>query len=155
MAARADAVPTGSTPVAPGRGAVRREQPEGAQLEERHAGPPLEGRGRTIIEDRVLETLAARTALDVPGVVRHTPGPDVLSAFNDTLPAASAESAGDRVRLRMRVAVDWDSEVRDVAGQVRTTVRERLARSTGKVIDRVDVTVAALVVGSQGAGRVQ
>lgn len=103
----------------------------------------LRGRGRTTIADRVIEGLAARIALDVPGVVRHSsggPGP-----LGSTLPTASVEQAGDRVRIALRVAVDWAAATHDVAAGVRDGVRDRLAEVTGKVVDRVDVTVAALV----------
>ena len=53
---------------------------------------PVEGRGRTAIADRVLERLAARMALDVPGVVRHSTGLD-LGPLGVTYPSASAESS--------------------------------------------------------------
>lgn len=108
------------------------------------------GRGRTVIADRVLERLARRIALDVPGVVRHSSGPP-LSGLGDDLPEAAAETAGERVRLRLRVAVRWEEPAREVAGAVRATVRDRLGAITGKSIDRVDVVVGALLPSSRVA----
>jgi uncharacterized alkaline shock family protein YloU len=107
-------------------------------------GPPVEGRGRTTIADKVLERIACRIALDVPGVVRHHSGPD-LGPLGSDLPSASAESAGDRIRLGLQVAVDWDAPAHEVAARVREEVRRRLGDATGKAVDRVDVIVAALV----------
>jgi len=103
----------------------------------------LEGRGSTTIADKVLEQVARRLALEVPGVVRHSsggPGP-----LGTTLPTASVQRAGDRARLSLTVAVQWEAPVQRVAADLRDTVRRRLGDVTGATIDRVDVTVAALV----------
>lgn len=106
-------------------------------------GPP--GPGRTTISDRVYEQLATRMALDVPGVVAYSAGPELLQRLTATLPSAAVESAGDRVRLQLQVAVAWEAGAVEVAAEVRRHVSERLARTTGKTVDRVDVTVARLV----------
>ena len=106
-------------------------------------GPP--GPGRTTIADRVYEQLATRMALDVPGVVPFSAGPELLSRLTATLPSVAVESAGERVRLQLQVAVAWEAGALEVAAAVRRQVRERLARTTGKTVDRVDVTVAKLV----------
>jgi uncharacterized alkaline shock family protein YloU len=115
--------------------------------------PPLTGRGRTTIAPSVVERLAARSCLEVPGVVRHVPGPEVLSAFAGSLPSASAENAGERVAVRVSVAVEWPAGAADVARAVREHTRNRLAELTGKTVDRVDVTVAALVPPVTSEGR--
>lgn len=120
-----------------------------------HAGGPvdgdgdrIEGRGRTTIADRVIERLARRVALDVPGVVRHSSGPP-LGGLGQELPEASAETAGERIRLRLRVAVRWETPAHEVAAAVREQVRRRLGAITGKSIDRVDVVVGALLPSSR------
>lgn len=107
--------------------------------------PDGTARGTTTIADKVLERLAARAALEVPGVVRHSTGPDVLSAVTPDLPRASAQVAGDRVSVDLKVAVDWAASAHEVAASVRRHAREELQRLTGKTVDRVDVTVSALV----------
>lgn len=113
---------------------------------------PIEGRGRTVIADRVLERLAARIALEVPGVFRHSRGPDVLAPLTASLPRADAEAAGERVLLGLQLAVAWDVAALDVAAQVRSRVRDRLSQVTGKLVDRVDVTIDVLLTPSQQAG---
>lgn len=105
----------------------------------------LEGRGRTRISSGVLERIAVRAALEVPGAVRHTPGPDALAALTSSLPRASAENAGERVAVALSVAAEWPAGAVEVAAAVREHVRDRLAAITGRQVDRVDVTVAALV----------
>ena len=102
-------------------------------------------RGRTTIADKVVERLATRAALDVPGVLRHSAGPEVLSAVTTSWPQATADAAGERVSLKVSIALDWDASARDVAAAVRERVQQRLVEQTGKSVDRVDVTVAALV----------
>ena len=104
----------------------------------------LAERGQTTIADRVLETLARRAALEIPGVVRHSTGSDLLPMGSDH-PAATVESAGDRVRLRLEVALTWGTAVPEVASTVRQHVRRRVSEQTGKVVDRVDVSVVALL----------
>ncbi|WP_225752802.1 Asp23/Gls24 family envelope stress response protein [Actinotalea sp. Marseille-Q4924] len=126
---------TGATAASPGR-------PPGGRVE------PLEGRGRTEIADRVLERLAARFALEVPGVVRHSSGPP-LGGLGEHLPDASAESAGERVRVKLRLAVRWETPAHEVAAAVREDVRRRLTAATGKSVDRVDVVVGALLPSSR------
>lgn len=102
----------------------------------------------------MLERLATRAALDVPGVLRHSAGPEVLSAVTTSWPKATADSAGERVSVKLSLALDWDASATEVAAQVRERVRERLVEQTGKSVDRVDVTVAALVSsGRRDAGR--
>jgi uncharacterized alkaline shock family protein YloU len=103
-------------------------------------------RGTTTIADKVLERLAARAALEVPGVIQHSEGPDVLSAVTSDLPRVSAETAGDRVSIELKVAVDWASSAHEVAAALRDHVRGQLERLTGKTVDRVNVTVSALVM---------
>lgn len=114
------------------------------------AGPPGPGPGRTTIADRVYEQLASRMSLDVPGVVPYSAGPEMLSRLTSSLPSASVESAGDRIRLQVQLAVVWEAQAVAVAAEVRRQVRERLERETGKTVDRVDVTVAKLVPADQG-----
>lgn len=109
---------------------------------------PERPRGRTTIADRAMERLARRFALEVPGVEEESLGPEALSALAASLPQVSVESAGDRVRLDLRIAVAWDAQARVVAGRVRSEVMRRLGESTGKTIDRVDVTVSSLVPSS-------
>lgn len=110
------------------------------------------GRGRTTIADKVIERIAARAALEVPAVVRHNTGPEMLSAVTSNLPRVSAETAGDRLGVELTVALDWAASAHEAAADVRRHVGEQLERLTGKTVDRVDVTVAALVTGS-AAGR--
>ena len=102
-------------------------------------------RGRTTLTDRALERLARRYALEVPGVEAPSPGPEVISALISSLPKASVEQAGDRVRLEVQIAVAWHAHARSVATQVRSDVARRLAESTGRTVDRVDVSVTNLV----------
>jgi uncharacterized alkaline shock family protein YloU len=141
-----DAVSTLRLPAATGSTAGGTAGPVTGHAEE--DGGRIEGRGRTEIADRVLERLAARFALDVPGVVRHSSGPP-LSGLGSDLPEVTAESAGERVRLRLRVAVRWESSAHEVAAAVREDVRRRLGAMTGKSVDRVDVVVSALVPSSR------
>jgi uncharacterized alkaline shock family protein YloU len=109
---------------------------------------PHAAAGRTTIADKVLERLAAGAALEVPGVVRHRAGPEVLSAVTSDAPRVSVEVAGERLRIDIKVAVEWEASAQEVAAQLRRHVGEHVGRLTGKTVDRVDVAVTALVPAS-------
>lgn len=133
-----------------------------AEVPEAAAGPPTaetRSRGTTTVADRAVERLARRFASEVPGVLRHSPGPVALSALTASLPRVSVESAGGRVRLEVDVAAEWEAGARSVAAEVRSAVGRRLAEATGMTVDRVDVTVVTLMprarAESGGGRRVQ
>lgn len=109
--------------------------------------------GKTTIADKVLERLATGAALEVPGVLRHRPGPDVLAAVTSDAPRATVEVAGERVRIDLKVAVEWEASAREVAAELRRHVADQVGRVTGKHVDRVDVTVGALVPARTKTGR--
>lgn len=102
-------------------------------------------RGRTYVADRAVERVARRFAQEVDGVVTHGTGARVVAALTPDLPVVAVESAGRRHRLAVRIAVRWDHDARAVAADVQRSLRRRVAETTGDDVDRVDVTVAALV----------
>ncbi len=118
----------------------------GARLDappSREPAPPAE-RGHLDIRDRVVERVAERAALEVPGVVRHSGTLGRVTGRD--LPRVDATVAGGRVRVRLDVAVEWPNPLPDTASAVRSTVAERLAALTGMTVDAVDVTAAHVVV---------
>lgn len=110
------------------------------------ADPALAGpdqRGRTVIKDKVLETIAARAARDVEGVAAD--GSDLTQLIGRALPRADAQVAGTRARVQVTIAVAWPQPVGQVAAHVRDTVRAALSEMTGLDVDAVDVQVAKVL----------
>lgn len=102
-------------------------------------------RGRTYVAGRAVERVARRLAQEVDGVVTRNAPAGVVAMLTSDLPVVAVESAGRHHRLAVRIAVSWDHDARAVAAAVQRSVRRRVAETTGDVVDRVDVTVAALV----------
>ena len=100
-------------------------------------------RGDTVIEDRVLERIAAHAARDVSGVIAT--GTDADRPLARRLPKATAEVDGSRARVSLTIAVSWPHPLADVATAVRDHVRGVLAQMTGLQVDAVDVQVGQVV----------
>lgn len=105
------------------------------------AGP--EQRGRTIIENAVLEHIAVHAALEVSGVAAT--GSDLEKLIGRRLPKADARVAGTRARVQVEVAVTWPHPVATVAAAAREHVTRRLVELTGLQVDAVDVEVARVI----------
>jgi uncharacterized alkaline shock family protein YloU len=98
--------------------------------------------GTLTVADRVLEKIAARAALDIPGVVRHRGGVgSVLGPVGErsTLPDATVHAGGARITLSL--ALEWPCAVAEVSRRTRDHVAAEVERLTGVVPLRVDVTV--------------
>lgn len=110
-----------------------------------------EQRGRTIIENAVLEHIAVHAALDVSGVAAT--GSDLEKLIGRRLPKADAHVAGTRARVQVEVAAAWPHPVATVAAAVREHVSERLLALTGLQVDAVDVEVTRVIHSPQAQQR--
>ena len=114
---------------------------------QRHRLDPAEDRGRTTIEDRVIEAMAARITAEEPevgGAARRVMGMAVPGEDADQAPRVEATVAGEVVSLRVRLSVTYPAPVHTITDRVRHRLIERLGELTGKRIETVDVVVAAL-----------
>ncbi|MFI0404654.1 Asp23/Gls24 family envelope stress response protein [Actinomadura sp. 3N508] len=110
-------------------------------VQDEETAPP---RGRTIIRDRVVARIVARAAAEIDesgGVGRTVLGVPVPGRG----PARTEVRVnGDIVTARVAMSVTYPMPVRDVARQVRESVRERVAELTGYTVRQVDIDVAEL-----------
>ena len=100
-------------------------------------------RGRTTIADRVVAKVAAQAATEVDhaaGLRRSLAG----RAHGAPRVRASADVDGHVASLKLDLAVDYPSPVRQVTRAVRQQVTERVTTLCGMQVDHVDITVAAL-----------
>jgi uncharacterized alkaline shock family protein YloU len=109
---------------------------------------PPEERGETDIRASAFAHMAERTALEVPGVhgVRTTTLPLVGSAHDDDRNVeASADVLPNRkVKLELKVGIDYPAPVSRIVEELRTHVIERVEALTGYDVDRLDIDVAEL-----------
>ena len=97
--------------------------------------------GTLTVADRVVEKIAARAALDIPGVVRHRGGVgSVLGVGERNFPDAAVHAGGARITLSL--ALEWPCAVAEVSRTARDHVAAEVERLAGIVPLRVDVTVS-------------
>ncbi|TDD36195.1 Asp23/Gls24 family envelope stress response protein [Actinomadura sp. KC06] len=101
-------------------------------------------RGRTVIRDRVVARIVAKAAgeIDESGGL----GRKVLRVPVPGRGPARTEVRvnGDIVTARVAMSVTYPMPVREVARQVRESVRGRVAELTGFTVRQVDIDVAEL-----------
>jgi uncharacterized alkaline shock family protein YloU len=108
---------------------------------------PAPERGTTTVADRVLAAVAARAAVEVPGIggaARRILGIPVDVQRADRAPQVEVTVAGETVAVRVRLSVIYPTPVRAATEQVRRHVVERVGALTGKTVGVVDVTVVSL-----------
>jgi uncharacterized alkaline shock family protein YloU len=112
--------------------------------------------GMIVINDRVVEKLAAGAAAEIPDAGAAAPrilGRSVTGAsplgYRRTsltaLPKASARVDGSIVVLDLWISVRWPASVPEVSSAVREHVRERVSELTGLTVTEVAISVTDLV----------
>ncbi len=111
--------------------------------------PEAGGRGRLLIDDRVVETIAGAAACEVDGVRRS--GGTLEGVVGRRYPKVEARTAGARARVSVEVAVAWPVALSQVLAEVRDRVRSQVQDLTGLQVDAVDVIAARIVI-DEGQG---
>ncbi|PRY50649.1 cell envelope-related Asp23 family protein [Geodermatophilus tzadiensis] len=105
----------------------------------------LDGRGRLVVADRVVERIAAQAAAEVDratGSPRRLLGVAVGSA--EDRPQVDARVDWPVATVSVVMSVAWPAPVLEVTEQVRRHVTERLAALAGVRTAGVDIRVTAL-----------
>jgi uncharacterized alkaline shock family protein YloU len=112
--------------------------------------------GLISINDRVVEKMAARAAIEIPDagaaasrfLGRSMAGASALGARETSLtalPKTSADVDGSRVILDLSISVRWPASVPEVSDAVRKHVRARVGELAGLTVTEVSISVTALV----------
>lgn len=103
-------------------------------------------RGSLHVADRVVEKIARRAALEVPGVApAGTSTGSLGGALGRSYPAADVDLAGTHARVSLQIASEWPHPAPQVASQVREAVTRALHELAAVDADAVAVHVAAVV----------
>lgn len=118
---------------------------------------PEAERGETNIGPGVVSAVAARAALEVPGVVRSEPSAvaRVMRRSGGGLPGASANVEGDQASVELQVTLTYPAPVWSTAEAVRQRVRQQVRAYTGLEVGAVDLQVAALMQPQPRRSRVE
>ena len=122
--------------------------------------------GMITINDRVVEKMAARAAVEIPDagaaapriLSRSVTGAAALGARATSLtaqPKASADVDGSVVILDLSISVRWPASVPEVTSAVREHVRSRVNQLTGLTVAEVSISVTDLVTRLPGPPRVR
>jgi uncharacterized alkaline shock family protein YloU len=112
--------------------------------------------GLISINDRVVEKMAARAAIEIPDagaaasrfLGRSMAGASALGARQTSLtalPKASADVDGSLVNLDLSISVRWPASVPEVTDAVRENIRRRVGELAGLTVSEVSISVTALV----------
>jgi uncharacterized alkaline shock family protein YloU len=112
--------------------------------------------GMISINDRVVEKMAARAAIEIPDagaaasrfLGRSMAGASALGTRPTSLtalPRTAADVDGSVVILDLSISVRWPASVPEVTDAVREHVRARVGDLTGLTVTEVSISVAALV----------
>ncbi|SFP78728.1 Uncharacterized conserved protein YloU, alkaline shock protein (Asp23) family [Amycolatopsis arida] len=105
----------------------------------------LADRGRTTLEPKAVERLAAHALSEVAGVrgvARRVLG--VTVGEGDSAPRVSARVDGDDATLDVRLAVAYPASVAATTERARAHLVRRVGELTGLAVRRIDVEVAVL-----------
>lgn len=106
--------------------------------------------GDVKVHDTVLESIARKSALNVPGVLRLS-GSSLIDSLAEIVGSRKAfdkaiviSSEEGKVVIEVRIIVKYGSHVPEVAAAVQKNVMEDITRLTGMEIAHVDVVVMDL-----------
>ncbi len=107
------------------------------------AAAPDGNRGETIIAPAVVSVIAAQAALSVDGVMRSAASglARVFKPGASNAPDAVAHIDAGRARVQLDVTVAYPAPVWTVTEQIRTRVRDDVARMTGLGVGEIDLRV--------------
>jgi uncharacterized alkaline shock family protein YloU len=88
-----------------------------------------------------VERIAQVAAQQVGAVLRQP------ATFGRGLPHATAQVAGQHVRLDLHIAVRWGRPLAETAADVRWLVADNVTELTGLVVDAVTVDIVAVETG--------
>jgi uncharacterized alkaline shock family protein YloU len=111
--------------------------------------------GMISIADQVVTKIAACAATEHPDagaaairmLGRAVPGAGQLGIRGtdlDALPKTTVEVDGSKAFVSLEICVRWPASVREVTGQVRRHVRDRVTELTGLQVDEVHIVVSDL-----------
>jgi uncharacterized alkaline shock family protein YloU len=108
-------------------------------------GPAVDpgSRGELTVRDKAAQRVAVHAARLTDGVHQHSGGLDKITGRE--LPRATVAIAGDRARVQVNIAVAWPEPAVVVGAAVQRNVVDALRDYAALTVDRVDVSVDAVL----------
>ncbi|MCG2624368.1 Asp23/Gls24 family envelope stress response protein [Arthrobacter sp. I2-34] len=115
----------------------------------------LDSRGRTVLDQKVVEKIASQVAGEESFAGGASGGFLGIGAHADfaARPQASVELAGNIAALRVEVGLLYPVPLRQATEQLRRRISERVTALTGVQVRQVDITVSWLKPAAESTGR--
>lgn len=101
-----------------------------------------------VISEEVIAAISANAAKDVEGVTGLSPRPvDINTAFKigaENLKYVAVVISDFDIKVHVYVTLSSTAKIKTVCGNVQNAVKAAIQNMTGKVVTRVDVTVAGI-----------
>lgn len=130
-----------TTPDTPTAGTSSPDTPAAERVQARDDLAPAAERGRLVVDDVVVQKIAAVAAARSPDVQRRWS----LRGSNERGVQVFATVSGTTARVRVVVAVGYPCDIHTVAAGIRDRVTTAVTDSTGLIVRRVEVNVVDFV----------
>ncbi|GAA3629063.1 Asp23/Gls24 family envelope stress response protein [Microlunatus ginsengisoli] len=104
------------------------------------------GRGRLVMDHKVIEKIAGQAASEVARAGGSSGGVFGIGTHPDlsARPKVDVELSGRTASIDIAITVAYPTPIRQVADQVRQHLIDRVGELTGVEVTRVDITISAL-----------
>jgi uncharacterized alkaline shock family protein YloU len=104
------------------------------------------GRGRLVMDHKVVEKIASQAASEVATAGGSSGGVFGIGSHTDlsARPKVDVELSGRTASVDLAITVAYPTPIRQVSDQVRQHLIDRVGELTGVEVTRVDITVSAL-----------
>ena len=102
--------------------------------------------GKIVISDRTITRFISNVAMDCYGIVEFAPK-NVLDAvisfltYGSDVKGIKVRSSGDRIFIELSVIVKYGVSIKAVVEALKTSVKYKVERFTGMLVDVIDVRV--------------
>ena len=105
--------------------------------------------GKILVSDNTIERFVSRVASDSYGIVAFVPSSlwDRLVGFfrfRTYVAGVKVRTAGDRIFIDGAVTVKYGVSIKAVVDALKTTIKYRVERFTGMIVDTINVKVMAV-----------
>ena len=116
-------------------------------------------KGSLIISEEALSAIATNAAKDVEGVSSFSNRPvDVVSTIRQgslkVMSPVRVNQDGDNINVSIYVNLEPNQQIRSVAQEVQSAVKEAIQNMTGKLVSKVNVIVAGIDFEESGGSNV-
>ena len=130
------------------------------QDQQRYESPLVSERGRTIISDTVVSTIAGRAAQEVDGVHMGGSAARAAGGFLGSITGSESQTRGVSVEIGaveaaidLTMGVEYGRNILEVVEEVRRRISERVQSLTGLQVTELNATISDIVFPEDGRQR--